>query len=820
MKNAPASVLLLSALAALPATAAAQAPAAAKAAATKLPSRAATQALTGTVADSLSRQALPFATVVLQGADDATRLLSTVSDAQGAFRFEAVPAGRYTLQVRYVGYKTAAPVALTVGSDKPATLAPVLLAADRKLLGGVTVTATKPFIEQRADKLVLNVAASPIAAGGTAYDVLGRAPGVLESGAGFQLRGKNVTVLLDGKPTNLSGDELKTMLSAMPGNTLDKVEVIANPSARYDANGAALINIITTKSLKFGTNGVATLGVGAGQYGRYNAGLSLNHRTAKLNVFGSLDRQENKTYSTTRALRTAGGELEIDESGREVRHSQNNSAKLGFDYALSKTTSFGITAKGMLNTRDRSAANLAYLSTYAPLSSSLVTTDGTAQFLSPSVNVYYKTTLDTTGRTLSLNADYFGYQKAWQNEYNTRNFDGAMQETGPASLLRDNSPARNSVRSASADYSQPLYKGTLEAGLKTTFTTTDNDIRWEQATAGQLWTVDAGKTNHFIYRENINAAYGSFSRTVQKTNVQVGLRAEQTNTDGTSLTTGQSTQRHYLSLFPSVAVQYNQSEKVQLGFSYSRKIDRFRFGIVNPFVTYISQYRYAQGNPSIRPSFSHNFEFTHSYNSLLSTSISYGHHTDVLMETYQKNDSTQVVVNSFDNFRSAESLSASTTLMKPFRNNKWMTVTTLGLEYARINNTATVGLGAARPSAYLSSNHTITLPRGYKAEVSAMYMSPMTFGGLAFQSRFSSSFGVSKSLFKDAATLTLNVTDLFNTQQNRYSVLSNGINSTNLDKIESRFVKLNFSYKFGNKNVKASQRRSTGIEAEKSRMDN
>ncbi|MFD2721278.1 outer membrane beta-barrel protein [Hymenobacter monticola] len=830
MKNAPASVLLLSALAALPATVAAQAPAAAQAAtkgtaaakvAAQSLSRSAAQSLTGTVADSLGRQALPFATVVLQSADDAKTLLSTVSDAQGAFRFEAVPAGRYTLQVRYVGYKAAAPVALTMAADKPAALAPVLLAADRKMLGGVTVTATKPFIEQRADKLVLNVAASPIAAGGTAYDVLGRAPGVLESSAGFQLRGKNVTVLLDGKPTNLAGDELKALLSAMPGNTLDKVEVIANPSARYDANSAAILNIITTKSLKFGTNGVATLGVGAGQYGRYNAGLSLNHRTAKLNVFGGLDRQDNQTYSTTQARRTAGGELEIIENGREVRRSQSNTARLGFDYTLSKTTSFGLTAKGMLNTRDRAADNLAQLGTAAGLASaSNVHTDGTAQFLSPSVNLYYKTTLDTTGRTLSLNADYFGYQKDWQNEYLTRNFDGGLQEVGPAGLLRDNSPARNSVHSASADYSQPLYKGTLEAGLKTTFTTTDNDIRWEQATAGQPWTVDAGKTNHFIYRENINAAYGTYARTVQKMSLQVGLRAEQTNTDGTSLTTGQSTQRHYLSFFPSVAAQYNQSEKVQLGFSYSRKIDRFRFGIVNPFVTYISQYRYAQGNPNIRPSFSHNFEFTHSYNSLLTTSISYGHHTDVLVETYQKNDATQVVVNSFDNFRSAESLSASTTLMKPWLNNKWMTVTTLGLEYARINQTASVGLGASRPSAYLSSNHTLTLPKGFKAELSAMYMSPMTFGGLAFQSRFSSSVGVSKLLFKDAATLTLNVTDLFNTQQNRYSVLANGVNSVNLDKVESRFVKLNFSYKFGNKNVKASQRRSTGIEAEKMRMDN
>ncbi|HEX8327882.1 MAG TPA: outer membrane beta-barrel family protein [Hymenobacter sp.] len=817
MKNASTSLLFLAALATAPAVALAQIPATTAAQAL---SPSAASSLSGTVADSLGRQALPFATVILQATADARNLLSTVSNEQGAFRFDAVPAGSYELQVRYVGYKTTAPVAVTVAAGQPTALAPVLLAADRQLLGGVTVTAAKPFIEQRADKLVLNVAASPIAAGGTAYDVLGRAPGVLEQGGGLVLRGKNVTVLLDGKTTNMSGEELKTMLSAMPGSTLDRVEVIANPSAKYDANGAAVINLITAKSRKLGTNGTATLGVGAGQYGRYNAGLALNHRTAKLNVYGSLDRLENQVYATTGAVRKVEGALEIRENGREVRHNQNNSAKLGFDYELSKTSSAGVVLKGMLNARDRDGQNLARLSTDVPLDASAVRTVGTAQFLSPSVNVYYKTTLDTLGRTLSLNADYFGYRKDWRNDYTTRRFDDLMQETGPASLLRDSSPARNSVRSASADYTQPLYHGTLEAGLKTTFTTTDNDIRWEQARAGQPWAVDLGKTNHFVYRENINAAYGTFGRSVQQVSVQLGLRAEQTNTTGTSLTTGQTTRRHYLNLFPSVSAQYNRSEKVQLGFAYSRKIDRFAFGIVNPFVTYISQYRYAQGNPAIRPSFSNNFEFTHSYNNLLTTSISYGRHTDVLMETYQKDEATQVVVNTFQNFRSAESVSASTTLMKPLLSGKWMTVTTLGLEYARINGLANVGLSVARPSAFLSSNHTLTLPKGFKAEASAQYMSPMTFGGLAFQSRFVSSFGVSKSLLKEAATLTLNVSDVFNTQNNRYDVLANGINSANLDKAESRFVKLNFSYKFGNKNVKASQRRSTGIEAEKSRMDN
>ena len=817
MKNAFHSLLLVGTLAAAPAVASAQTPAAPATPATP----AAAGSLSGTVADSLSRRGLAFATVILRPAADAQNPLSTMTTESGAYRFDRVPAGPYTLQVQYIGYKASAPVALAVAGAT--TAAPVALVSDQKLLAGVTVTATKAFIEQRADKLVMNVAASPIAAGGTAADVLSRAPGVLEQNGGYVLRGKRVAVLLDGKYTNLSGDELKNMLSAMPASTLAQVEIIANPSAKYDAAGGAVINIVSTKSKKLGTNGVATTGVGQGTYGRYNAGLSLNHRTAKLNVYGGLDRLSNQVTATTRATRAVGGETAIEEFGQEVRANRNNTGRLGLDYTISKNASAGVLVRGMWNERTRSGSNLTQLETgnTGLTQTSIATITGRARFLSPAVNAYFKTKLDTLGKELRVNADYFGYDKAWSNRFTTRYYDATYTETGPADLLRDNSPANNSVKSVSADYSQPLYKGTLEAGLKTTFTTTDNDIRWEKATDGQPWTNDAGKTNHFIYRENINAAYGTFSRKVQKVDVRLGLRAEQTNTDGTSLTTGQTTKRSYLNFFPSVSAQYNRSEKLQLGFAYNRKIDRFRFGIVNPFVTYISQYRYAQGNPSIRPSYSHNFELTHAYNSLLTTSLSYGRHTDVLTETYDRNDVTQVVVSSYRNFRNATTLDASTTLMKPLFGKKWNTVTTLGVTYAKIDaQSGSIGLNTARPSAYLNSNHTLTLPKGFKAEVSAQYMSPMTFGGVAFASRYSTGFGITKSVLKDAGTLTLNVSDAFNTQQNGYRVLSNGINSTNVDKAETRFVKLNFSYKVGNKNVKGSQRRSTGIEAEKSRMDN
>ncbi|MDO7885928.1 TonB-dependent receptor [Hymenobacter cheonanensis] len=772
--------------------------------------------LAGTVADSVSRQVLPFATVVLRSATDTKTSLSTLTDAKGAFSFTGLAAGSYALEVRYLGYRTGRPTAVTVGAGRPAPLA-VALAPERHALAEVKVTATKPFIEQQADKLVLNVAASPLAAGGTAADLLSRAPGVLEQGTGYQLRGKTVTVMLDGKLTNLSGDELKNMLAALPANTLDKVELIANPSARYDASAAAIVNLVTTKSLKFGTNGTATVGVGAGRYGRYNAGLNINHRTEKLNMYGGLDRLGNQTYYTSSAVRALGGEGQLAENSLETRRTQANNLRLGFDLDLSKTTSVGVLAKGALTDRTRAAESNALLTGASPATTQL-RSEGASQVLSSAVSAYYKTAF-AKDKTLRVSADYFGYAKDSRNDYATSLLD-ASGAASPADLLRDNSPARNSVKSVMADYAQPLYKGTLEAGLKAISTTTDNDIQWEQAPAGQPWTPDPGKTNHFLYRENVQAAYATFSRSIQKVALQVGLRAEQTTTTGTSLTLSQTTERQYLNLFPSVSAQYSRSEKTQFGFSYSRKIERFQFGIVNPFVTYISPYRYSQGNPNIMPSFSHNFEASYSYGSLVSASLSYSYFTNALVDSYQKDDATQVVISSFRNYPSADQLSANLTLMKPLLNNKWQTVTNVGILYARVQGgPGTIGVGNARPAAMLSSNHTLVLRPGLKAEVSASYMSPITFGGMAIRASYGGSLGVSQTVLKGKGTLTLNVTDVFNSQRNRFEVLAAGINSQNVNKVESRFVKLNFSYKFGNQKVKASQRRDTGVEAEKSRME-
>ncbi|MCB2409837.1 TonB-dependent receptor [Hymenobacter lucidus] len=773
--------------------------------------------LTGAVADSLTKQVLPYATIVLKKASDPQFVLSTMSDEKGSFRFEGLQAGSYSLLGTFIGYRSFVQEAITVEAGAAPQLN-VLLAPDRKLLKAVTVTAVKPFIEMRADKVVLNVAESPIATGGTAAEVLGRAPGVVESNGSYSVRGKQVAVLIDGKYTNMSGSDLKDMLAAMPSNTLDKVEVITNPSAKYDAHGGALINIVTTKSKSFGTNGTLTSGLGTGRYARYSSGLSLNHRQEKFNLYGSYDYLRLKNYSRSETQRAVSPEAALAENGNEVAERHSNTAKLGLDYDINKTSSAGILVKGIMSFRNRAGGTgsvLAGTGTNDLLSN--VRTTGDSRFISPTVNLYYKSTAGKPGTELRLSADYFRYQKAWHDDISTfyQNADGT--DYADPWYLRNNSPASNDVKSLAVDYTRPLEKATLEMGAKSTFTTTDNDIRWQELTDG-AWQTDAGKTNHFIYRENINAAYITYNKKIQKVGLQAGLRTEQTNTEGTSLTTGQTTRRNYLNFFPSVTVNYDQSDKQQLSFSYQRRIDRFRFDLVNPFVTYVSQYLYYQGNPNVRPSTSHNFSFSHTYNNQLSTSISYSHHQDVLTQVFRKRDAT-AVVSTFENSNSAESIDINVAHSKQLLHNKWSSTNTGGLSYAKVNSTTDASLNSATPSLYASSNNSFQVAKGLKLELSAYYYSPMKFGAYDFAARYAGSLGMSKSVLQGAGTLTLNVTDLLNTQTSRYTISSFGVNSTNESKAESRFVRLNFSYRFGNKNVKASKARKIGTESEQRRME-
>lgn len=769
------------------------------------------QDLQGTVTDSLSQQPLPDATVSLKSND--RTLITATTDKKGRFQFNHLKDSFYTLVVEYIGYKTCT-IPVTAGAN---TLA-IRLVLDQKDLKTVTVTASKPYIVQKVDKTIVNIAGSPIAAGGTAYEVLLRAPGVTEQGSGLQLKGKKLIVLMDGRYTNLSGEDLKNMLSAMPANGIEKIELIPNPSARYEAQGGAIINIIMAKSTKLGYNGTATIGSRAGKYGSWNTGLSLNYRNKKLNAYGSYDYLNNQQFSKSNFNRVLSSDRYIADNTYGTTRLSSHSFRAGLDYDLNKRHSIGILVKGLVNNNDRTTGthSVANNPGTGNDSLSLVAANGQSRYVIPSLNLYYKMILDAAGKEVRFNADYFNYAKQWNDHFTTRYFDPKGSEYATR-FLRADAPASNNIKSFSIDYIQPLKKGNLEAGAKISHATTDNDAVWEKGENGS-WTRDLGKTNHFIYRENIYAAYVNLNKGFGKFSVLLGVRAEQTHTEGKAVTTQQIHTNNYLHFFPNAAIQYAVSGTSLLAFSYRKSIERYKYDIVNPFIIYKSQYSYSQGNPYLKPAIQHNFELSYAYNNELFTTFTYARFEDVLADVYRKDSASPAVVSTYDNLSSADYIETAVSHAKSLFNNKWMTNNTLSVFYARFNVPAGSEQNNARVTAMISSDNTIILPQGYKIQVTAAYNSPMALGVLRYQDRFTMGLGASKTVLQGKGTIALNVSDLLNTADWKYTVSSFGVQSVNYSKSETRFVKATFTYRFGNKNVKASGNRKTSIENETRRM--
>jgi hypothetical protein len=696
---------------------------------------------------------------------------------------------------------------LAAKTQTPDTTRPVV-----KNLSAVTVTAAKSFVSQKGDKVVLNVAGSPIAANGNAWDVIKRGPGIIEQNGALTFRGKKIAVLLDGRLSHLEGEELRNFLNSMPANTITTVELISNPPARYDATGGALINIVTTKSLQFGTNGTLTAGLGAGRYGRYNLGGSLNYRNHRFNAWGSYDFRYTQTYSDAFANRSLSAKDHLIDNTHRVSENNSHFLKAGMEYKIDPKHTIGMMVKGGIAINDAGSFNR------AAVADTFTTTARSAysRISTPAVNIFYKWAIDAKGASLALNADHFVYNKKWNDDFITRYFDAAGKEAHSPYFLRDQSPATNRVQSISIDYILPTKFASLEAGLKTTFTKTDNDVLWEEM-MNSKWITDSSRTNHFIYRENIYAMYMNARKQMGKYSVQAGLRLEETQTKGDLLTWNKKSSRSYFNFFPSLNIAYTPDEKNELSISYRKSIQRFKFDVVNPFIVFRSLYSYYEGNPAIRPSIAHAFEVSHSFRNALFSSIGYTHYVDALSEVYRPGAIPGSVISRSENLGTGDMINATVSHTMSFLRNKWNSTNTVNTMYCKYN-TADPDQNKGMLTANITSQHIIVFPKGFKAELFGSYTSPMIIGAYRIRSVFTMDAGVSKSLFNNQASIALNISDLFNSNVSVFDVKGFGVNSYNRNKMESRFVKLGFTWKFGNKNVKVNSNRRSGVETESKRM--
>jgi iron complex outermembrane receptor protein len=769
---------------------------------------------------------LDYATVSLLKAQDSSIVKGTLSGQAGDYLFDHVISGSYIIRATVVGYQKVASKPFTITEGSLNVIIPALqMNPGSKSLATVTVTSSKPLIERKIDRTVMNVENSVLAAGNTALEILERAPGVsVDKDDNISLKGKQgVTVMINDKLTYLTSAQLATLLRSTDGNTIQSIEIITNPSAKYDASGnSGIINIKLKKNKQSGTNGSLNVGVGYGKYGKDNNTLTLNHKAGSLNLFGSFSHNDNKRLQDIDIKRvitsSAGQTTYFNQTSPIIQSDQNNSYRLGADYDISSKNTIGFLVNGYFNGEDD------HTDTRTNIGKSFTQADSSLRTLSAIHQTYHNIAfnlndtykLDTAGQELSVNLDYSKFRNNSTARYITDYFLANGSPSRPQAFLGNFTPSNIDVRTGKIDYSNPLTKSVkMELGAKFSDVKTDNNLM-ESASAGNAYQ----SINHFVYNEKVDAVYINLSKEYKHTSVQAGLRGEYTSSSavGDSMNIVQSIPRHYLDFFPSLFINHTLNDKNEFNLSYSRRIDRPQYDNLNPFVYHLDPYTYQKGNPYLKPQYTNNFEFGYTYNKSLNITLGYSHTTDVITEVSGTDPATKVSFVTTQNLQIQNSYNFN--IYSPYTISKWwngnVNITGFYLGF-KSNGLQGGNLNNGQVAYQARATQTFLPFAGYKAELTANYQSALVYGLFNVKPQYSTDAGISHSFAGKKANIKFSLSDIFNTRRNDVTSVYQSNNLDIRQKRETRIARLTFTYNFGNNKIKVRQHK-TGADDEKGRV--
>jgi hypothetical protein len=786
--------------------------------------------ISGTVFDD-TKKPLDGATVILLAAKDSSVVSTQLVNPDGGFAFKNVKDNTYLIKATYIGYKTYQSSPVVVSQQKPVNLPPFILSLAGKKLNEVAITAKKSYVQQKIDRTVVNVGALISNTGANALEVLAKTPGVqVDADGNITFKGKSgVMVMIDDKPTYLSAANLATYLRSLPSSSLDQIELMDNPPAKYDAAGnAGVINIKTKKNTTRGFNAVVSANYALGFYGRTNESINLNYRINKINFFANLAYNKQKTFRRLEIDRDyfdANGER--TSSLKDISYfrpsGNNTNIKAGMDYYSSPKTTWGVVFTGNIShDHDSSPVYSLLYNKDGGLDSTINTLNtSTNKFDSKGINLNYTHKFDSTGRTLTFDLDYI-HNAAGSNQLfinNTFLPDGTLTNS---QTLTDNLPSIINIYSAKADYTHPLKgKAKLEAGIKSSYVSTDNAANYFNV-IDNVSTIDYNNTNRFLYKENINAAYVNFNKTLGRFSLQTGLRAENTNGSGHQLGNAQKADssfvKHYTNLFPTAYFSYNLDTAGHnvLVISYGRRIGRPSYGSLNPFTFFVDKFTYFSGNPFLKSQFTDNYKLAYSFKSLFTVALAYNYTTDVQGETIH--NSNNVFISTQGNIGRQKTINLSAN--SNFQPAKWWSVNL----YAEVYKNTYQGAfytGYLNQSQYTFSgngNNQFTLSKTWSAELSGFYDNGGTYGQFVILPKGMLNAAIQKKILNNKGSIKLNARDIFHTFRPSGTITNIvGANATFHNFLDTRVVTLAFTYSFGKLTNTPQKRDTGGAESEQGR---
>lgn len=777
--------------------------------------------VSGTITDGNTHTGLEYATVSLIRLRDSSVVGGMITDSTGIFHIKEIPFGKYRLRINYIGYKNYTNDSILITPRRPVLeLGEISLASNETVMQTVEIEGTKGMIQITPEKKIYNVAQMGVTQGGTAQDVLEQLPSVTtdEDGKASMRGNGNLIILIDGKPSNLTGGSRSAVLDQIPANLIERIEVITNPSARYDADGTSgIINIVMKKNRKAGFFGSVNGNVGTNN--KYNAGYNISIGNSKWNfstgyTFRYTDNFLKSTGYRKNTIRDSVFYYDQRADGNVVH--RNHMANASIDFRPKEGHS--ITLNGNYNRRGRP---LWEKTEYNFLDQERVSSGYSSRPFNWVREGYgyegglaYTRDFKKKERKLNALVNY------------SRNFDDIRLYAHQTYWLPDGSPSdtalrqqntnitNNSTTTLQLDYVHPFKnKQRFEFGAKSITRTTDQDFLAEQYNfATENWFNDTNLSNRFNYTESVNAGYGIYAGEYKKWEYQLGLRLEQTFTVSDQRTTNQKYNYDYFSWFPSVHGAYKITDMRQIHFNYSRRVNRADFESLNPFLTYTDPLNTQRGNPQLRPEYINSFElqYVQYSNKLTLTATLYYRYLTEQMIRYRTLAENGVANMTWRNLNDNHSYGAEAiAVMRWFK--WWNTNTSMNVYQIKLSDPSLITNANATGWAWVGKiTSNFVLPKKIELQISYNYRSPFVLAQGEMKHMHGMDASIKIPVLKDKGSILANVTDIFNTRQ--FMVLNQGPGFTQdfTRKRETRIAYIGFTYAFGNLKSQPKQKKRTG----------
>ena len=787
-----------------------------------------TASLKGLLEDE-SKTPVSFANVALFLTADSSMIKVETSDEAGVFQLKNLPEGNYFIVASYVGYTEMRKDNVQLTENQQLDLGKLNFNSSAVKLQEATVTASRVMVEVKPDRMVFNVEGTINSVGSDAISLLRKAPGVtVDNNDNINVLGRSgVLLYIDGKRLPLVGDDLKNYLQNLTAEQIDRIDIITNPGAKYEAEGnAGIIDIRLKKNKSHGANGSISSTYMQGIYPKYNVNSSGNYRNKRLNAFGAIGGGKGEGFNKI-AFENLQNGLILDETNDFKFDWKYYNVRLGVDFFLGKNHTLGVLVTNNGGKNEQNLVNCFLIhnaNTPNLLDSSLVAnTHSMRQRSQNTFNVNYQFD-NQKGRSLNLDLDYGVFGNDSERYQPNRYYDSE------GNLLTEiinsfDTPTDIDIFTFKADFEDDFLGGRLGFGTKLSRVVSDNTFLFFDEINGEPIQNDS-RSNIFEYTENVYAAYVSYARALsEKWNLSAGLRAEQTDATGNLQAflddlKEPPVELNYLNLFPSVGLTYKINPKNMLALNVGRRINRPDYNVLNPFNNQLSQLSYERGNPFLNPEIVNNIELGYTYNYRYNFKIGYSQTDNQITRLIgpdEEDDRASFI--SWENL--AKQTVISFNVSAPFTVNKWWD-TYVNLSGSHLDNQATyenggtVDLQAFTYTLYQQS--TFKLPAGFKGEISGYYSGPGVWGGVfKYDETWSLNLGLQRKFLNNQLSVRVSADDIFYTSNWSGVSSFNGLVSTGYGNRDSRRVNLNVTYRFGNQRVK-SRKRKTGLESEGSRV--